>query len=457
MPRFHREVALPASAEDVYDWHLRPGAFQRLTPPWEKVAVVDPGNGVAEGSRVRIRVPLAGPISNIWIAEHRDLIPGRQFRDIQLTGPFARWEHTHRIRPDGASSILEDDIEYDLPLGALGALLGGGHVRGQLARMFDYRHAVMRIDTARHARGGSRRMRVLVTGASGLVGRVLTAFLTTGGHAVTCLGRGSSRLPGTESRTWNPDAGVLDPAVVDGFDAVVHLAGENIAGGRWSASRKQRIRDSRVGGTKLLADALAKVPRPPEVFVSASALGYYGDRGETPLPEDAPPGTGFLPEVCVEWERATEPARARGIRTVMPRIGLVLTPAGGALASMLPPFQCGVGGPLGSGRQYMSWITVDDLVGVIHCALITPTLSGPVNAVSPSPVTNLEFTKTLGRVLRRPTLLAVPRLAARVLLGEMSDALLFASTRVVPEKLLASGFEFAHPNLEEGLRHVLGR
>jgi uncharacterized protein len=458
MSRFTRQVSLPASAEDVYAWHLRPGAFQRLTPPWEKVAVVDPGIGVAEGSRVIIRVPLGGPFFKTWIAEHRDLIPGRQFRDIQLTGPFARWEHTHRVTPnDARSCVLEDDIEYALPLGALGSLFGGGHVRRQLTRMFDYRHAVMRLDTARHALGGAKTMKVLITGASGLVGQALTAFLTTGGHSVTCLGRGASRLPGTESRTWDPNTGKLDPADVDGFDAVVHLAGESVAGGRWTTARKQRIRDSRILGTRLLAETLAKVSNPPQVFVSASATGYFGDRGDTPLPEDAPPGEGFLPDVCVEWERAAEPARACGIRVVHPRIGLVLTPAGGALKSMLPPFQWGVGGPFGSGRNYMSWITLDDLIGVIHHALITPGLTGPVNAISPEPVTNLEFSRTLGKVLHRPTLLPVPRFAARILLGEMTDALLFASVRAIPEKLLATGFQFAHPRLEAALRHVLGR
>jgi uncharacterized protein (TIGR01777 family) len=236
----------------------------------------------------------------------------------------------------------------------------------------------------------------------------------------------------------------------------VHLAGENIAKGRWNARKKARIRDSRVNGTRLLSEALTRLSKPPAVMVCASAIGYYGDRGDEVLREESASGSGFLAEVCRQWEAAAEPARKRGIRVVHLRIGVVLSPEGGALAQMLFPFRMGLGGKLGSGRQYFSWIAIDDLVTVIAHALTNDTLQGPVNAVAPHPVTNLEFTRTLGRVLARPTLFPMPALAARLAFGEMADELLLSSARVEPTRLLATAYQFRHPQLEGALRHLLG-
>ena len=250
-------------------------------------------------------------------------------------------------------------------------------------------------------------MNVLVSGSSGLVGSALVAALNADGHRVKRLVRAAVR-DAEDEVGWDPAGGVLDPAGLEGLDAVVHLAGENIASGRWTTAKKARIRDSRVKGTELLCQTLARLDRPPKTLVSTSAVGYYGDRGDEVLTEDSPPGHGFLAEVCEAWEAATEPAAAKGIRVVRLRIGVVLSPRGGALAKMLPAFKMGLGGRIGNGRQYMSWITLDDLVGVIRFALTNNELSGPVNAVSPNPVTNLEFTKTLGRVLHRPTVLPLP-------------------------------------------------
>jgi uncharacterized protein (TIGR01777 family) len=304
--------------------------------------------------------------------------------------------------------------------------------------------------------GGEKPMKVLVTGAGGLIGSALVPLLTTGGHRVTRLVRSQPR-PGAAEIHWDPAAGVVDVASLEGVEAVVHLAGENIASGRWTTARKARIRESRVRGTRTLCRALAHLSHPPKVLVSASAIGYYGDRGSDPLWENSAPGVGFLADVCRAWEEATQPAVEKGIRVVLLRIGIVLSPAGGALAKMLLPFRLGVGGVIGSGQQYMSWVALDDVVGAAHHALVTDTLQGPVNAVAPYPVTNREFTKTLGRVLRRPTFLPMPAFAARLALGEMADALLLASTRVEPKRLLATGYSFRYSELEDALRHVLGR
>lgn len=302
-------------------------------------------------------------------------------------------------------------------------------------------------------------MRVIVTGSTGLVGSALVRSLLAEGHSVTRLVRRASdgsRADGTASAIWNPDAGTIDAAALEGHDAAVHLAGEPIAEGRWTDEKKRRIRESRSKGTRLIAETLARLERKPEVLVSASAVGFYGDRGGEVLREESASGDDFLSEVCREWEISTLPASEAGVRVVHLRIGVVFSSEGGALQKMLTPFKLGVGGRLGSGRQYMSWIDLEDLVRVIRFAVEQKALRGPVNAVAPNPVTNAEFTKTLGRVLGRPTVFTVPAFAARLAFGEVADAALLVSQRAEPARLKDAGYEFAYPNLESSLRHVLG-
>lgn len=298
-------------------------------------------------------------------------------------------------------------------------------------------------------------MNILISGSTGLVATALIPRLTAGGHEVLRLVRSKSKSPAGEMVHWNPEADYVDPAGLERADVIIHLAGEGIASGRWTASKKARIRDSRVRGTSLLCETIAHNSTRPKTLLCASAIGFYGDRGDEVLTETSPPGTGFLPDVCQAWEAATEPARAAGVRVVSLRFGVILSTAGGALAKMLTPFKMGGGGVLGSGKQYMSWITIDDVVNAIQFALTTESLSGPVNVVAPNPVTNREFTKTLGKVLGRPTIVPMPAFAARLAFGEMADALLLASTRVVPTRLTDSGFKFEYADLETGLRHVL--
>ncbi len=299
-------------------------------------------------------------------------------------------------------------------------------------------------------------MKILVTGSSGLVGSALVSFLTDGGHEILRLVRSKPRSGMPEIR-WNPETGDVDLARLEGVEAVVHLAGENIASGRWTAEKKIRIRESRVRGTRLLCESLAHLEQPPRVLVCASATGYYGDRGEEVLREESPPGSGFLAEVCQAWEAAAEPARQKGMRVAHLRLGMVLSPKGGALARMLLPFRLGLGGVVGSGKQYWSWIALDDAVGAACHALTTEALQGPVNAVAPRSVTNREFAQTLGRVLGRPSLFPLPAFVARILFGQMAQELLLASTRVEPQRLLATGYSFRYPDLEGALRHLLGR
>jgi uncharacterized protein (TIGR01777 family) len=299
-------------------------------------------------------------------------------------------------------------------------------------------------------------MRILVTGSSGLIGSALIPLLRKQGHEVVRLVR-QPGATGESHAVWNPAAGKLEKSALEQTDAVVHLAGENIGAARWNDERKERMRRSRVSGTRLLSESLARLAVPPRVLVSASAVGYYGSRGDEVLTEDSQPGVDFLAEVCKEWEAATVPARQEGIRVVNLRIGMVLSGKGGALPAMLPPFKAGVGGKLGDGRQFVSWISINDLTRAISHAISTDSLSGPVNAVSPNPVRNVEMTKALGKVLRRPTFFSVPAFALRLLLGEMADALLLSSQRVEPRHLLATGFTFQLPDFEPALRHLLNR
>jgi uncharacterized protein len=296
---------------------------------------------------------------------------------------------------------------------------------------------------------------IAVTGATGLIGRALVERLRSRGHTVRRLVR-SSREPQPGDVRWDPAHGTLEPAALDGVAAVVNLAGEPIAQ-RWTDARKKAIRESRVLGTELLARTIAALGDRPRVLLSGSAVGYYGDRGDELLDETSAPGRGFLADVTKSWEEATRPASNAGVRTVLLRTGVVLDAHDGALAKLLPPFRLGVGGPIGSGRQWMSWITLEDEVRAIEHALWTDTLEGPANLVAPNPATNAEFASTLGRVLARPALLPVPAFALELLYGEMAEATILAGQRVIPRVLAASGFEFEHPTLEQALRRAVGR
>jgi uncharacterized protein len=454
-----RSTTLPVSAEAAFAWHERPGAFERLLPPWERVSVVEQSGGLEDGARFALRVRY-GPVSLRWVGRHRDTLPGRRFVDEQVEGPFSRWIHFHRFDPDGPTqSRMTDRIEYAPPLGPVGAV-ADPIIRRRLERLLAYRHVLLRDDLEAHSRfEQSGRLRVAVSGASGLLGRALLPFLTTGGHEILRLIRGRhppAQAPGEVY--WDLRTGRIESEKLEGLDAVVHLAGENIAA-RWTNQRKRRIRESRAIGTRFLCEALARLRRPPKVLVTASAVGIYGNRGDEVLTEAsatlaAPPD--FLVEVCREWEAATEPARAAGIRVVMTRFGLILSPSGGLLERMLPPLRAGLGGPLGTGRQWMSWISIDDVVGAIHHAIMTEALSGPVNTTAPQPVINREFTATLARVLGRPALIRVPAPALRLALGEMGEVAVLGSARVVPERLTQAGYRFRHPALEGALRFVLG-
>ncbi len=458
MPLFKKRSTFRIPVNELFDWHSRPGAFMRLTPPWDAVELEVDEGGIQDGARKVIALKM-GPFKLRWVAHHKDYIEGRQFRDEQIKGPFARWEHTHSFAPEGEQqSVLEDHIEYQLPLHPLSQWIAGWNVRAMLERMFMYRHETTQNDLLRHAKYRDRdRLRVAITGASGLLGQALTGFLQTGGHAVVPLVRRKPKA-GEDAIYWKPSEGDIDAASLEGFDVVVHLAGENIAGGRWTEARKRQIIDSRTQGTRLVAEALAQCNTPPRAFLSASAIGYYGDNPkDVVVTEKSPAGDNFLAEVCKAWEDAAQPAKDAGIRVVHPRIGVVMTAAGGALAKMLLPFQMGVGGRIGSGKQGMSWISLEDVVGALYHLMYEDDIEGPVNLTSPNPCSNNDFTRTLGAVLRRPTVFPMPAFLVKTLFGQMGKEALLEGAYVHPDKLIESGFDFLYPSLEDAFRYTLGK
>ncbi|TVR52508.1 MAG: TIGR01777 family protein [Puniceicoccaceae bacterium] len=452
---YRRRVRLPVSAAEAYAWHERPGAFARLTPWWEPVGVERATGGIADGAEVVLRVG-RWPVRLRWELRHGPNEPGAVFVDRQVRGPFRYYRHEHAFADEsgGSGCVLEDRIECGLPGGAVGQWLGGKILRRKFERLFRYRHAITRNDLSCRRRYVScAAMKVLITGGTGLVGSALQPFLTTQGHEVAVL----SRSGGDGRIEWDPEAGRLDATALEGIDAVVHLAGANVADGRWTAAKKKAILESRVQGTRLLMERLGALKQPPRVVVSASGMNFYGDTGDAVVTEDAPPGKGFLADVCRAWEEEAQAAERFGARLVRLRIGLVLSGEGGALAKMLPAFKTGAGGRLGSGQQWVSWVALDDLLGIILAALHDERLTGPVNAVTPHPVRNTEFTETLGEVLHRPAVVPVPAFALKLMFGEMAKEALLASLRLAPARLEAIGHEFAFPELAPALRHALGK
>jgi uncharacterized protein (TIGR01777 family) len=445
---FQCSAVVEAPLEEVFDWHTRPGALTRLMPPWQPISVVAETSSLRDGQTV-----LGFPGGVRWVAQHQAgrYDPPHRFADELTSFPLRtalRWQHTHEFRRAGETSTeVADAVETNVPA-------------RWLRRTFAYRYRELAGDLAAHTWARSYRaepLRVAVTGASGLIGTALTAFLTSGGHQVVRLVRHPATGP--NERRWRPEA--PDLGLLDGIDAVIHLAGASI-GGRFTAERKRLIRASRIEPTAALsrvAALSAAAGRGPACFISASAIGIYGvNRGDEILTETSASGDGFLAGVVRDWEAATVPAQEAGVRVVQVRTGLVQSPRGGTLRLLLPLFELGLGGRLGSGRQWMSWIGIDDLVDIYYRAAVDPGLSGPVNAVAPDPVRNADYTAALAGVLRRPAAVPVPSFGPRLLLGpEGAEELAGASQRVHPERLLTARHAFRHPLVEPALRHLLGR
>ena len=453
--RFVAASTFPGTARTLYDWHSRPGALERLMPPWERAAVLSRTGTIEPGSEVVLQLH-AGPVPYRWHARHLAAEPGVFFRDVQLRGPFARWTHTHRFTDTEDGARLEDEIDYALPGHRF--LPGWVHqrVEDELARMFAHRHATLAGDLHLHARCSTRPLNLLISGASGVLGAALRPLLTTGGHRVwTLVRRRPDRSRGEIH--WNPERGELNLAGLPPFDGVIHLAGDNIGEGRWTDAKKRRVIDSRVLGTGLIARTLAALPVRPAVLLSASAVGFYGNCLDCCMREEDPAGGDFISDVCSLWEHAATPAAEAGIRTVFLRIGVVLSPRGGALQRLLATRAAGFPRRFGQGDQYISWIAIDDMVAALLHTLTNPDLAGPVNIAAPQPVTNGELLQTLARVMRRPLLPPVPARLLQAVYGQMAVEVLLGGCRVATDKLQRSGFTFRHPRLEGALCALLGK
>lgn len=451
---FQSRVKAPRAL--LEDWHHRPGALARLTPPGQPVEVLEPAPSITEGSRAEMRVRMLPGLWTRWTAEHVNVRPGEGFTDVQIQGPFRNWAHTHRFLDDpedSGSSLLRDHVLCEPFGGAAGRLLARPLLRRRLNRLFAWRHARTIADVeALHRHPPGRALHFLITGAGGMIGRALVPYLMQAGHRVTTLSR---QARGPNARVWDPERGHIDLAGLEAVDAVVHLAGENIASGKWTTERRRAILLSRESGTRLLADAVARLSPRPACFLSASGVSAYQADGRW-KDESSPVDTAtFLGHVVQAWEAAARPVRDAGIRVAHLRFGIVLGPDGGALARLLPIFQWGLGGPVWHGKMGFPWIALDDVLEMIHLAARDNRYDGPINGVAPEPCTNADFSATLARVLHRPCLLPVPRQAVLALFGQMGEETVLADLKVKSTKLEILRFPFRFPNLEPALRHLL--
>ena len=472
MPVFTHESRYPHPRADVFAWHRRPGAFARLTPPGMATVLEGPTDGIDVGSAATLRlshpivagllpdVPVRGlgraPMGLTWRVRHTELVDGELFVDEQVSGPFRSWRHEHAFTDGPAgSTVVTDTVTYELPVRLPGGI-DQALVNMQLNGLFQFREQQLRDDLALHAGLGCAPLHVAITGASGLIGTQVAAVLGGGGHRVTRLVRRPSGAP--DEVTWDPAAGVLDPAALTGVDAVVHLAGHSIAG-RFTARHKEAVLASRLDSTGTLVTAMLAAPDGPRTLVQASGIGVYGARRpDELLTEASEPGDGFLADVVRQWEGAAQPAVDAGLRVVFLRTGIVLSEAGGALLPQVPLFSVGLGGRLTRPDAWSSWIGLDDMARAYVHALCRDDVRGPVNAVAPHPVTARDFAETLGNVLHRPSLVPTPAFGPVLLLGrEGADQIIETDQRVSSAALAASGFRFAQPSLFGALRHALMR
>ncbi|MFQ3322174.1 MAG: hypothetical protein ACI9O1_001280 [Candidatus Thalassarchaeaceae archaeon] len=462
---YKHETVVNADIDTTFAWFEHEGSFRRLMPPWEVAQEVRADDSLEVGSQRVFKFPAPGaPFINLtWVAEHTGYDKPNYFADTMVKGPFWKWDHDHYLKEENGVTTVVDDVTYSVPFGPLGMLvdkvLGGSLVTGRISSMFKAREFRLKRDLDNHAKFlDMPRKKILVVGSSGLIGTQLVAFLDTGNHEVWRLVRRVADSNKNEI-SWNPDKGVINAKELEGFDVVIHLGGVGIGDKRWSKKRKAAIRESRVNSTELLSKTLASLEDKPDLFMMASAIGYYGNRGDEELDESSTSGEDgyFLTDVCKAWENSANPAKDAGIRTVHMRTGIVISAVGGALGKMLLPAKMGGGGPIGSGKQWMSWISMDDQIYSMYHLMMSEGVSGEYNLTAPNPVRQKQFAKDLGRVLRRPAFAPLPGFMMKIMFGEMGARLTLDSLRVLPKNLQESGYEFIHTDLQSALSDSLGK
>mgnify|MGYP006087311859 FL=1 len=465
MENYKHETVVNADIETTFAWFEHEGSFRRLMPPWEVAQEVRADDSLEVGSQRVFKFPAPGaPFINLkWVAEHTGYDKPNYFADTMIKGPFWKWDHDHYFKEENGITTVVDDVTYSVPFGPLGMLvdkvLGGSLVKGRISSMFRAREFRLKRDLDNHAKFQNiSRKKILIAGSSGLIGTQLVAFLDTGDHEVWRLVRRESDSNKNEI-TWNPSKGEINAKELEGFDVVIHLGGVGIGDKRWSKKRKAAIKDSRIKSTELLSKTLASLEDKPDLFMLGSAIGYYGNRGDEELDESSSCGEEgyFLSDVCSQWEGSADPAKEVGIRTVHLRTGIVISAVGGALGKMLLPAKMGGGGPIGSGKQWMSWISMDDQIYSMYHLMMSEGTSGEYNLTAPNPVRQKQFAKTLGKVLRRPAFAPLPGFMMKIMFGEMGVRLTLDSLKVLPKNLQESGYEFIHENLEDALADSLGK
>ena len=460
MPKFIHESFFEHSLEDLWKWYDSEEAFTRLTPEWEQIKALQLG-AIANGERTIFKLKM-GPIPRKWIAEHYNVQERQTFDDIMVKGVFSKWDHKRTFSITKNGSMIRDQVEWKLPFHFLSKFTSPVTVMPRLKGMFRYRSDTVRSDLEKislYSKNGKKR--ILISGSTGLIGTELCAFLSSAGHQVVRLLRKSSKLPPYANNEsvirWDDQTGEITSGSFENFDVVIHLAGAGIGDKRWSKSRKILIEKSRTIPTKMLAEKLAQCENKPEVLISSSAIGWYGNRGNEVLTEKSIPKDGFLPKICSQWEYATKPAKDSGIRVVNMRTGIIVTAKGGMLQKLLLPAKFGAFGPVGGGKQMQSWISLNDMIYSIYHLINNKKCEGAFNITSPNPINQKGFAKVLGKVLKRPAFAPLPGFVIKLLFGEMGKELILDGQHVVPEKLLESGYEFVYPDLESCFRHTLGK
>lgn len=451
--RFRFRSFIKRPANEAFAWHLRPRMMERSIPPWEDIKMIQTdGRPNIPGSKISMNARIVGCYWRKFLLEYSNYVPNESFNVIQNEGFCSDCEYTTSITPQSEHSCeVIDQFEFTHKLPKVFLPFMNGFIKKRLARLLQYKHEMIYNDLGLFEKYSFEKpLKILITGSHGFIGKNLTTFLEFAGHDVWHLSR-VKKEGDTQTLVWDDS-----DASFEGFDVVVNLAGENIGKGRWTRRKKERILKSRYEVTERLVEILKKLQHPPQTFINASAVGYYGDQGSDVVNESSPPREGlFISEVCEHWERSSRDLEEKGVRVVQSRFGMVLSSGGGALTKILIPFKLGLGGKIGSGHQYLSWVAIDDVIGALYHIMMTPSISGPVNVSSPNPVTNAVFAKKLSSYLKRWLGPPVPEFFIRMLMGQKGEELLLTSTRVEPKVLTESGYSFQFPKLQLALEHIV--
>ena len=461
LPLFVHKAKFDANKKQIWDWYNSDGAFRRIMPEWEGIQPINAGR-LVDGDETIFKVKM-GPLRQKWVARHHSVVPGESFADRMIKGPFGAWNHHHEFESSsGQMTSVIDNVEYKLPLHIFTGWSAGFTVLPRMKQMFEFRSVRVANDLKQiQATAKLSRQRILVSGSTGMIGLQLCAFLEAAGHDVHRLLRPSTKLPSDVDSSkvvkWNDLTGEILEGDMNGFDSIIHLAGAGIGDKRWSKKRLKLIRDSRIIPTENLAKIVAGLENPPKKMLCSSAIGFYGNRGTEVLDENSSAGNDMLSDLCKDWENASNAAKDAGINVIHLRTGIVMSPLGGALAKLLLPAKMGAGGPVGGGKQMQSWISLDDEIYAIHHLMMKEDSEGVYNLTAPNPVSQKQFAKTLGKVLRRPAFAPLPGFVIKILFGQMGKKLVLEGQDVRPNRLLESGYEFTHSELESCLRSCLGK